>query len=158
MERVYTTWMRQEDIRAVHRIDVQSHARPMSSSQFQLWVDSDVESGLVVRNGSDIVGYCVFGVQATNYRILRLAVAPAHRRNGYGRLLIDSIKSRLTDRRHRLWTTVSECNLDGHLFLRSLGFRATKTVPKSLDNRKEPGYWFVYYAPTDEEKQIQGPD
>ncbi len=96
----------------------------------------------LVDDASEIRGYVVYRVFRTRYDILRFAVESPARRKGYGRLLIDKVRSKLSVAHRRVCVIVSERDLEAQRFLRHLGFRGVSVLPGYFHGRD--GYRFVY--------------
>jgi GNAT superfamily N-acetyltransferase len=63
-------------------------------------------------------------------RLLRLAVHPEHRRQGYGRAMLERIVSKLHDRRTHAIIDVPGELLHAHLWLKACGWVASPLVGK----------------------------
>lgn len=94
-----------------------SQAKPPRGA---MWVAEDPKTG-------EIVGYTGIEVSALwgEVDVINIAVAPAHRRGGVGRLLLERIIS-LCRRRGvpLLWLRVRASNRGAQRFYRTMGFRA----------------------------------
>jgi ribosomal-protein-alanine N-acetyltransferase len=98
-------------------LDAFSQATPPRGA---MWVAEDPKTGA-------IVGYTGIEVSALwgEVDVINIAVAPAHRRGGVGRLLLEHIIS-LCRRRGvpLLWLRVRASNRGAQRFYRTMGFRA----------------------------------
>jgi len=103
--------------------------------------------GKVIEQDGCIVGYALYRYHKKFLGVLRIVVHPQYRRNKVATHLIDDIKSRLKDR--ELIMSVRESNLEGQLFLRSLGFKAIKIHKDFYTSYGvvEDGYIMQYLIP-----------
>lgn len=115
-----------------------SHAEPLRGA---MWVAEDPKT-------VEFLGYAGVEVSALwgEMDIINIAVAPAHRRRGVGRLLLECVVS-LCRRRGvpLLWLRVRASNLGARRFYRRLGFR-------------ERGRFQGYYLDPDEPAVIMAMD
>jgi len=90
----------------------------------QMMVDERM-GGLVICDYDDPVGYIVYESSRADREIcvLNLVIRSDHRRQGLGKILIDRLMSKPQYDTIKFY--VRESNLGGHLFLKSLGFKAT---------------------------------
>src|SRR2546426_9767099 len=87
------------DVPAVHAIEQEVFADPWSTQDFRDCVTSDAHFLVAEAGGSGtILGYVVALEAADEGEILNLAVAPAGRRNGVGRPLVQHMLRGLTAR------------------------------------------------------------
>jgi [ribosomal protein S18]-alanine N-acetyltransferase len=91
-----------------------------------------------------ICGFMVYELRPRRIQLLKLGVADDFRLGGIGRAMLEKLKTKLEDRRRcELRAFVRETNLDGQLFLRSCGMKATRIV-EDLYDTGEHAYDFVY--------------
>jgi ribosomal-protein-alanine N-acetyltransferase len=109
-------------------IDRLSFHHPWDSEQYNKALRCPHTIGLVAEYGHCIVGVCLYGVHAEHYHLLRLAVHPDCRRAGVGRILVNRLAAKVTPKRPRIVLEIPETQLDGQLFLRRMGFRATEVL------------------------------
>jgi len=98
---------------------------PWSAQDFRDCVTSDAHFLVAeVRGSGDIVGYVVAFEAADEGEILNLAVAPAGRRNGLGRALVQAILEALTARGVRqTYLEVRESNAPARALYAAHGFK-----------------------------------
>ncbi len=110
---------------AVHAIEQEVFADPWSTQDFRDCVTSDALF-LIVEAGAtrEIAGYVVALDAADEGEILNLAVAPAGRRNGLGRTLVQHILEALTARGVRqVYLEVRESNAPARALYAAQGFK-----------------------------------
>ena len=113
------------DISAVRAIEQEVFADPWSTQDFRDCVSSDAHFLVVEAGGSGaIVGYVVALEAADEGEILNLAVAPAGRRHGLGRALVQRILEALTARGVRqVYLEVRESNAPARALYAAHGFK-----------------------------------
>jgi ribosomal-protein-alanine N-acetyltransferase len=86
----------------------------------------------------------------TRLHILNFAVAPAYRRLGIGRQMIQKLIAKLSShRRTRVTLAVRERNLPAQLFFRSMAFRAVKVLRGYYEDTGEDAFLMHYQLPND---------
>ncbi|HVH69119.1 MAG TPA: ribosomal protein S18-alanine N-acetyltransferase [Gemmatimonadales bacterium] len=95
---------------------------PWSANDFVQCLDSDVPF-LVAEQQGTVAGYVVAHGAADEGEILNLGVAPAHRRRGVGRALVERVLTVLAGRGARVvFLEVRETNAVARRLYQSLGF------------------------------------
>ncbi len=98
------------------------------------WTEDDIlrclrhrnSIGFVAEVGDRVIGYMMYELHPSHLTALRLAIHQGFRRQGVGSRLIGKLVGKLSDCcRTSIEVDVPDGNLPAHLFLRSLGFRAT---------------------------------
>jgi len=109
----------------VHTIEQAVFADPWSTQDFRDCVMSDALFLVAEGNGADaIAGYVVALDAADEGEILNLAVAPAGRRNGLGRALVEDVLEALAERGVRqVYLEVRESNAPARALYAAHGFR-----------------------------------
>jgi len=109
----------------VHAIEQAVFADPWSTQDFRDCVMSDALFLVAEGNGADaIAGYVVALDAADEGEILNLAVAPAGRRNGLGRALVEGVLEALAERGVRqVYLEVRESNAPARALYAAHGFR-----------------------------------
>jgi len=82
--------------------------------------------GMVLEVDERVHAFMLYELQRGRLELVNLAVGPLHQRGGLGTMLIEKLKSKLSEnigRRQTILVDVAERNLSFQLFLRSLGFR-----------------------------------
>jgi len=123
------------DLPAIVRIEQASFDYPQLEEDLASLLLQDHYHGLAAIHGTRLVGYMFFARYPNHIELDTVAVAESHRRGGIGWALASRLPGMLDGERRSVRALVSEWNLDAHLFLRSLGFFATRV----LDN-----YWHEY--------------
>lgn len=102
--------------------------------------------GKVALDRSDrrIVGFLVFELYKSRYRVLNFAVAPEQQRCGVGTALFDHLKSRLSKRRGEIELMLRETNLEAQLFCRSQDFQAIEVIRDYYADSGESAYAMSY--------------
>lgn len=95
----------------------------------------------VAEFNEEIVGLILYEMNPSNIKVAFLAVDLDFRRNKVATALVERLISKLGGRRKKIYLSVSEYNLDVQLFLRSLGFKATKVTN---DSPGHSNYSFIY--------------
>lgn len=79
--------------------------------------------GSVVMACDTLAGYAIYRLAKKHIEILNLAVAPAFRRRGVGRFMLDKLEAKLSSgRRVRVGAMVAETNVPAQLWLRACGY------------------------------------
>jgi [ribosomal protein S18]-alanine N-acetyltransferase len=121
----------------------------------QSWDDAAFLDQLRQRNvismsavhGDRIVGFVVYRLHRTFIEVVRMAVAPEHRRRGVGSAILDKLAGKLNPhRRTAMEFIVRESNLDACRFLRHNGVRAVEVLRGHFDD--EDGYRMEYRLTT----------
>jgi len=109
----------------VHAIEQAVFADPWSTQDFRDCVMSDALFLVAEGNGAHaIAGYVVALDAADEGEILNLAVAPAGRRNGLGRALVEGVLEALAERGVRqVYLEVRESNAPARALYAAHGFR-----------------------------------
>ena len=109
----------------MHAIEQAVFADPWSTQDFRDCVMSDALFLVAEGNGADaIAGYVVALDAADEGEILNLAVAPADRRNGLGRALVEDVLEALAERGVRqVYLEVRESNAPARALYAAHGFR-----------------------------------
>ena len=109
----------------MHAIEQAVFADPWSTQDFRDCVMSDALFLVAEGNGADaIAGYVVALDAADEGEILNLAVAPADRRNGLGRALVEEVLEALAERGVRqVYLEVRESNAPARALYAAHGFR-----------------------------------
>jgi [ribosomal protein S18]-alanine N-acetyltransferase len=81
------------DLNAIEAIERESYPTPWSRSMFagELAKPSSLSLGAFERDGGALVGYLVISRYVDAWHVMNLAVAPAHRRRGIAKTLLDRL-------------------------------------------------------------------
>jgi len=116
------------DLGAIDDIEQSSFSSPWG---FEKWGEDhyskelakEISMFLVAEWGGEVIGYTCGRAVVDEGHILKLAVSPEWRRRGIGRMLMDSIMTKLYERGSRLfWLEVRKSNAPARHFYNSLGF------------------------------------
>lgn len=132
-------WMKRSDLSKVRYI--QNVTDPTLPDNFvEENLNNSRNIGLVARNKENILGFAFYEVGKSIIDLTYLAVDPAFRRKGIGGSIMEHLVTKLNSRRTQISVSVSEYNLDMHLFLRKIGFKAVSV----LKNTQDSEYKFLY--------------
>jgi ribosomal protein S18 acetylase RimI-like enzyme len=103
--------------------------------------------GWVATFHSEVVGYLVFAVMPYHFELLNFATAKEYRGCGIARSLIERLVAKMhSDRKGQITCLVPDTNLQAHLALQALGFRASKVLRNCYLNTHSDAYRFVQKA------------
>jgi len=127
---IFTRWLVKTDLPFLGRIDKEVFSDPWSMKDFfkVLRVPSMRIQvvGIEHRREQELVGYIVYRFRKKLFVVYR--VAAIRQREGFGGLLLDCVKKKLSrERRDRIEVNVPEENLGAQLFFRESGFRWVRT-------------------------------
>ncbi len=137
------------DIEAMVKVDEACFEQPWTASDFEHVVKNPKLVGMVAELGpyhpGTIAGFVVFEPLKHAMAILRIAVHPDWRRRCIGVQMIAKVAERVTlTGRKRVAIAVRERNLDGQLFLKALGFKATLVRRGHYADTGEDAFMFDY--------------
>jgi ribosomal-protein-alanine N-acetyltransferase len=142
-------WMIREDLDEVMEIENESFSLPWSEKQFLDQLKKRECIGMVAEINDRVVGVIVYELNRDHIFIKRIAVSSDYLRMGIGRALVSQVVGKMNPcSRKKILINVPESSLAGHLFLKSIGFRAVK-VMRNYHQNGEDDYCFRYTAPTD---------
>lgn len=147
---VQIRWLIRRDMPEVLAIESASFAEPWTDDDFLSCLRQRNCIGMVEESWGVIRGYMIYELNKGTLEILNFAVKPDVRLRGVGRQMIQRLKSKLSQQRRRMLTTlVRESNLDAQLFFKACGFLAESILPEHYDNG-EAAYLFRYTRPLDD--------
>lgn len=124
---VTSEWLVRSHMPQVLAIESASFEYPWCKDDFVSVLRQRNCIGYIVREDKKVVAFTLYELHKGKLDILNLAVHPDHRRQGYGRQLVERLIDKLSQQqRHTLRTTCWERNLPAQLFFRALGFRVTE--------------------------------
>lgn len=82
--------MREDDLDAVHAIEIRAYPFPWTLGVFRDCLRADYPAW-VLHAGGDIIGYFLLSVAAGEAHLLNVCVAPCYQGQGYGRKLLQAI-------------------------------------------------------------------
>jgi ribosomal-protein-alanine N-acetyltransferase len=129
MGQVHIRWMIRRDMPRVMQIDDLCFEFPWTEDEYIRLLRQRNCIGMVAELDKEVVGYMIYELHKNRLHLIVFAVDPSYARRGIGTNMIGKLKSKLTpERRNRITCCVSDCNLKAHLFLRSMGFKATRVL------------------------------
>jgi [ribosomal protein S18]-alanine N-acetyltransferase len=115
------------DLAAIERIERASYPTPWSRSMFasELAKPSSLSLGAFERKTRELLGYLVISRYVDAWHVMNVAVAPAYRRRGIARLLLDSLFEQTAGDGRRGYTLEVRVSNTGAIKLyEALGFRS----------------------------------
>lgn len=148
---MHIRYIRRRDLPAIMAIETRSYVNPWTEDEFVTQLRQRNTIGMCVEianNGRDVLsGYIIYELHKNKLHILNMAVEPAVRRWGVGRLMILKLSNTLNvTGRNRIEALVRETNLPAQLFFKAMGFRATNVIRNAYDDSDEDAYSFVLRA------------
>jgi len=138
-------WMLRKDLSQVLAVEEATFDCPWTEADFIRTLRHRNCIGMVAERDCRVSGYMVYELDKTRTNLLNLAVHPALQCQGIGRLMIDKLKSKLSEQRRReITVNIRESNLGAQIFFRTLGFRAVRILPKPYDNTDENAIAFRF--------------
>lgn len=135
-------WMKRSDLNRVRHIQaVTDPTLPENFVEEELNKSKGV--GLVAEFGEGVLGFVFYEITKSSMELTYLAVDPAFRRRGIAVSLMNHLVSKLNGRRSSISVSVCEYNLEMHLFLKSVGFKAVGVLRNSIGGSE---YKFLYHA------------
>lgn len=129
-------WLITADLPAVLQIAEDCLGLQWTMEDFQECFRSLDTIGKVVEVQGVIIGFLIYQLdrEAHEVTVKSIAVAPAWRRHGVGRSMIESLDRKLAQGYSRVSALVPEGNLGLQLMLRGLGFRAVRVLQRWYDD------------------------
>lgn len=149
------TWMVRKHINEIAVLEEECFG-PSGYSREQICniLKSQSAVGIVLETKGKIIGYMVYEFLNRKFALTNIAIAEKHRRKKCGTLLIERLKSKLSLlRRKSISCKVKESDLGTHLFLKSLGFVATKVARNYYTDIQEDAYEFKFSLKENEENE-----
>lgn len=146
---VHIRWTIRRDMPEVMRIENECFPQfPWSEEDWHCVLCDRNCIGMVAEVEECVVGVMVYELQPKSLRILNFAVRPDCQRRGIGTVLVNKLKSKLSnERRKRITLHVRESNIVGQKFFGSQGFRALGIVRDLYEDTAEDAYLFQYRLP-----------
>jgi ribosomal-protein-alanine N-acetyltransferase len=141
-DKSYTRWLIKRDIPAVMEIENSSFPYPWTEQEFLRMLKKKNCEGFVYDNKETVVGFILAEFDQSSCEIVNFAVSVDHRRQGFGKKMINDIIRKHSHKR-TIFVVTSDSNLGTHLFLSQMGFYATKVLKNYYDVDHD-GYEFVY--------------
>ncbi len=138
---VQIRWLIRRDMQEVLRIEAASFDFPWTDEDFLCCLRQRNCIGMVAEHDHKIVGFMIYELHKSRLQILNFAVAPEVRRNGIGSQMVLRLIDKLSQqRRNEIMLECRERNLDGQLFFKEQGFRATNVLRHHYDDTSEDAY------------------
>lgn len=137
-------WMIRRDLPEVLEIESESFEFPWNECDFLRCLRQRNCIGMVVEQRENVVGFMIYELHKHGIHILKLAVYPDARNKNVGSIMVEKLRSKLGERRHKLTLAVRETNLPAQLFFSRHGFLATKVVHDAYEDTDEAAYFFEY--------------
>jgi [ribosomal protein S18]-alanine N-acetyltransferase len=158
--RTHIRWMIRRDMADVLSAERASFEYAWTEEDFLRCLRQRNCIGMVAEQNDRVIGFMIYELHRTRLHVLNFAVAPAHRRNGIGHLMIDKLIAKLsTHRRTKITLAVRERNLEAQVFFRRADFRAVKVLRNYYEDSGEDAFLMEYaVAATDDgEWESAGP-
>lgn len=148
MSQAKVRWIVKNDISRVVEIERECFPRPWGEEDFSECLRRRQNIGKVAEVDGAIVGFMLYELGQKKISVINIAVCKAQRRSGIGRTLVRHLQSKLSNPKY--WLSVEarvmDDNLEAHLFLKGLGFRAV-AVDRDFFSDEDgscDSYLFVY--------------
>lgn len=139
-------WMIRRDMAEVLEIEQASFDHPWTKEDFLRCLRQRNCIGMVAQHNHEIVGFMIYELHKSKFRILNFAVAPSARRRGVAAQMVRRLVDKLSEQhRHEIVLEVRETNLMAQKFFRSQGFRAICVLKDHYDDTEEDAYVLVYW-------------
>jgi ribosomal-protein-alanine N-acetyltransferase len=129
-------WMIRRDMPEAMEIDRTSYPAPWSEETFLCLLRQRNVIGMVAETEDRVVGNMIYQQRPREIFVAQFAVHPDFRRRGVGAAMSAKLLGRLDpQRRTRVVTSVRDTNLGAMLFMKAVGWRATRVAWNAF----EPG-------------------
>jgi ribosomal protein S18 acetylase RimI-like enzyme len=135
-------WLIRRDMPAINEINIESSYHLLEEDICKM-LRSRNFVGMVVERGDQVQGYMIYALEKNAIDLHHLVIDPMFQCQGLGRALLQKLKDKLKiQNRSRVFTTVSEYNVQAQVFLRACGFECVETIDDWDENGD--GYLFEY--------------
>lgn len=142
---VHIRWMIRRDTPEVLDIEEECFEYPWLEEDFVRCLRAKNCIGMVAEFKEEILGFMVYELHRFHIHLLNIAVWRHRQGDGVGRALAQKLFGKLSPMRRRSITTeVRETNLGAQLFLKAVGFKATKILRNYYDNTAEDAFAMKY--------------
>lgn len=131
------------DLDSMLEIEKQSYDDPWDENTITYFLKLSGAGCFVIEVGSEIAGFLLFEIQKSYLNLVSVAIDPKFRRQGFASLLVKELIQEDLPECKRVFCTVSDRNLQAHLFLNKFGFKAIKMV-KDFFSEGHDAYEFMY--------------
>lgn len=126
------------DMPKVLQIERDSFAKGWGDVEFLDRLRQRYNQAIVATTGDKVAGFMVYELARGQYNILKMAVAPAFRRQHAGQELIADLFKRLNPRRRsKVQISIPESGQDTQSFLRKQGFKAAGVIRNHCDTGED---------------------
>ena len=84
----------EKDIEVLTEAEKRCFKDPWTKEMFSALLKLPFQYGFIAEEGGQVCGYCVLSVLFEDAEVLNIAVAPAYRKKGYGKLLMETMLER----------------------------------------------------------------
>lgn len=149
--RVHIRWMIRRDMQEVLHTEQESFQVPWTEDDFLHCLRQRNCIGMVAECGDQVIGHVIYELHRNRLHILNMAIHPHHRRHHVGAQIMAKLIGKLSShRRAKITLEIREGNLIAQLFLKSLGFVATRVVKGYYEDTNEDAYFMEYRLPGQE--------
>ena len=127
-DKVRMRWFIQADLRACVDIDALAYDDFWGEPEFTAHLRKRNGIAYIAESDEEIRGYICYESMEDHFRIVRLAVHPDDRRQGYGRYLLSRLERKFTARKCHADAVLNERNVGGLAFMRACGYRALQVL------------------------------
>ncbi len=145
MDDITIRWMLRKDMPQVEAIENSVFEYPWRHHEFRQSLLRLHCIGLVLQRRDWVFGYMIYENMKCRIDILNFAVHPLVRWSGFGKMMCDKLKAKLShQRRTRIIADIRDSNLDAQLFFAAMGFQAADVIPFYYDEISDDAYRFRY--------------
>jgi ribosomal-protein-alanine N-acetyltransferase len=135
-------WLVRKDMPAINEINIEAGYQLLDEQIIKMLRQRNV-IGMVVERDGVVVGYMIYALESQAIDLYHLVVDPVFQCQGFGRALLDALQAKLrSQKRSRIFITVSEYNVQAQVFLKACGFNWVETI-RAWDENGD-GYLFEY--------------
>jgi ribosomal protein S18 acetylase RimI-like enzyme len=135
-------WLIRRDMPAINEINIESSYQLLEEDIVKMLRTRNFV-GMVIERGDQVQGYMIYALEKNAIDLHHLVIDPMFQFQGLGRALLDALRSKMEfQKRSRIFTTVSEYNVQAQVFFRACGFECVETIDDWDENGD--GYLFEY--------------
>lgn len=139
--KVHIRWMIRRDLADVLAAERASFDHAWTEDDFLQCLRQRNCIGMVAEAADRVVGFMIYELHSTRLHVLNFAVAPTHRRQGVGSLMVAKLLGKMhSHRRAKITLAVRERNLPAQLFFRAQDFRATRVLRNYYEDSGEDAF------------------
>lgn len=149
---IHIRWMIRRDMQEVLQTETESFHVPWTEDDFLHCLRQRNCIGMVAECGDQVIGHVIYELHRNRLHILNLAIHPNNRRQHVGAQIMTKLIGKLSShRRAKITVELRESNLVAQLFLKALGFVATKIVKNYYEDTGEDAYFMEYRLPGEQQ-------